>query len=116
MLDAPRFTIGAGDSGIGPSVVPDGELVPDRRAVAARVTVNVESAKELARLAGFAARAGVRGRAAVRVNPDFELKTSGMKMAGGPKQFGVDAELVPALLEAFPTEHVDFVGFHIFSG
>ena len=86
------------------------------RAVSAGVTVNIESARELARLAELAARAGVRGRAAVRVNPDFELKTSGMKMAGGPKQFGVDAELVPALLESFPTRHVDFVGFHIFSG
>ena len=37
-------------------------------------------------------------RVAVRVNPDFELKASGMKMGGGPKQFGVDAEAVPALL------------------
>jgi hypothetical protein len=37
---------------------------------------------------------------AVRVNPDFELKGSGMKMGGGPKQFGVDVEQVPELLAA----------------
>ena len=41
---------------------------------------------------------GVPPRVAVRVNPDFELKSSGMKMGGGPKQFGVDAERVPAVL------------------
>jgi diaminopimelate decarboxylase len=40
----------------------------------------------------------VPARVAVRVNPDFELKSSGMKMGGGPKQFGVDAEQVPELL------------------
>jgi diaminopimelate decarboxylase len=43
-------------------------------------------------------------RVAVRVNPDFELKSSGMKMAGGPKQFGVDAEQVPELLAAIGRE------------
>ena len=67
-------------------------------ALAAGVTVNVESGAELRRLADLAAASGRRARVAIRVNPDFELKTSGMKMAGGPKQFGVDAELVPELL------------------
>jgi diaminopimelate decarboxylase len=52
----------------------------------------------------------------VRVNPDFELKTSGMKMGGGPKQFGVDAERVPALLQEIGRLPLQFVGFHIFSG
>jgi diaminopimelate decarboxylase len=56
------------------------------------------------------------GRVAVRVNPDFELKTSGMKMAGGAKQFGVDAEQVPALLAELATLGPEFVGFHIFAG
>ena len=48
--------------------------------------------------AGDAARPAPR--VAVRVNPDFEVKGSGMRMGGGPQQFGVDAERVPALLEA----------------
>jgi hypothetical protein len=34
----------------------------------------------------------------VRVNPDFEIKGSGMRMGGGAKPFGVDAERVPALV------------------
>jgi diaminopimelate decarboxylase len=53
---------------------------------------------------------------AVRVNPDFELKTSGMKMAGGPKQFGIDAERVPQVLAGLGALPLQFVGFHIFSG
>jgi diaminopimelate decarboxylase len=52
----------------------------------------------------------------VRVNPDFDLKSSGMKMGGGPKPFGVDAERVPALLHRIAALALDFQGFHIFSG
>ncbi len=85
-------------------------------AIAAGIVINVESSLELARIAEIAARAGARPRVAVRVNPDFELKSSGMKMAGGPKQFGVDAELVPAMLQEMARLPVEFWGFHIFSG
>ncbi len=53
---------------------------------------------------------------AIRVNPDFELKTSGMKMGGGPKQFGIDAEAVPGILDALDVDHIEFRGFHIFAG
>jgi diaminopimelate decarboxylase len=52
----------------------------------------------------------------VRVNPDFELKSSGMKMGGGPKQFGVDAERVPEMLVRIGELGLAFQGFHIYSG
>jgi diaminopimelate decarboxylase len=52
----------------------------------------------------------------VRVNPAFELKSSGMRMGGGPKQFGVDAEVVPALLRDIGRLGLGFEGFHIYSG
>ena len=61
------------------------------QAVAAGVLVNVESARELAPLARASQRLGLPARVALRVNPDFELKGSGMRMSGGPKQFGIDA-------------------------
>jgi diaminopimelate decarboxylase len=86
------------------------------RACTAGITINMESALEMRRLADIARRTGQRPRVAVRVNPDFELKSSGMKMAGGPKQFGVDAECVPALLTELASLPLDFQGFHIFSG
>lgn len=86
------------------------------RAAAAGITINVESEREIRILAGIGARTGRRPRVAVRVNPDFELKTSGMKMGGGPKQFGIDAERVPEALAAIGRSELDFQGFHIFSG
>lgn len=86
------------------------------RAVAAGVTLNVESELELERLAQIARDGGGRARVAIRVNPSFELKTSGMKMGGGPKQFGIDAESVPQVLQRLRDMPLEFVGFHIFSG
>jgi diaminopimelate decarboxylase len=53
---------------------------------------------------------------ALRVNPDFELKGSGMRMGGGAKPFGIDAERVPAVLRALAAMPVEFRGLHIFGG
>ena len=68
------------------------------QAVAAGVTIEMESETEAAAGRRIGERLGIRPRVAVRVNPDFEVKGSGMRMGGGPQQFGVDAEQVPALL------------------
>lgn len=85
-------------------------------AVAAGVLLNVESFREARKLTEISQRRGKAARVAVRVNPDFELKSSGMKMGGGPKQFGVDAEQVPALLAEIGQMGLAFEGFHIFAG
>lgn len=85
-------------------------------AIGQGVVINMESELEMSRIADLGGKHGVRPRVAIRVNPDFELKTSGMKMAGGPKQFGVDAEQVPAMLGRLANLDLEFVGFHIFSG
>jgi diaminopimelate decarboxylase len=85
-------------------------------AVAAGVLLNVESFREARALAAISARQGKAARVAVRVNPDFELKSSGMKMSGGPKPFGVDAEQVPELLHEIGQMGLAFEGFHIFAG
>lgn len=87
-----------------------------RRAVASRVLVNLESPREVKLLAGITQRLGLPARVAVRVNPDFELKGSGMKMGGGPKQFGVDVEQLPALMAAIKSAGLAFEGFHLFAG
>ncbi|MBI3350410.1 MAG: pyridoxal-dependent decarboxylase, exosortase A system-associated [Burkholderiales bacterium] len=89
------------------------------QAVAAGVLVNVESARELKVLAAASQRLGQPARVALRVNPDFELKGSGMRMSGGPKQFGIDAETVPEVLAQvgqLAGEGVAFEGFHLFAG
>jgi len=87
-----------------------------RQAVAAGVLLNVESLREVTLLAALSRTLGLPARVAVRVNPDFELKSSGMKMGGGAKQFGVDAEAVPDLLAQIGWLQLSFEGFHIFSG
>jgi diaminopimelate decarboxylase len=86
------------------------------QAIDAGVVINMESENEMETIARLAQAKGVRPPVAIRVNPDFELKTSGMKMSGGPKQFGVDAERVPEMLARLKTLALEFVGFHIFSG
>jgi diaminopimelate decarboxylase len=85
-------------------------------AVRAGVLLNVESFREVELLATLSQRLGLPARVAVRVNPDFELKSSGMKMGGGPKPFGVDAENVPELLQRIGDLGLAFEGFHLFAG
>ena len=86
------------------------------QAVAAGVLVNVETARELPVLAAASQTLGLPARVALRVNPDFELKGSGMKMGGGPKQFGVDVEQVPEVLAQMAALGLAFEGFHLFAG
>jgi diaminopimelate decarboxylase len=91
----------------------EGELA---QAVAAGVLVELESPLEADRLTGIAERLGIRPQVAVRVNPDFEVKGSGMRMGGGAQQFGVDTEEVPALVKELARRDLDVVGFHVFAG
>ncbi len=87
-----------------------------RQAAEAGIVVNLESEREMEILARIGTSLGLRPKAAIRVNPDFELKSSGMKMGGGPKQFGVDTEKIPAMLSRMKELALEFYGFHIFSG
>lgn len=85
-------------------------------AILARATLNLESEGEADRALAIADRIGIAPRLAVRVNPDFDLRGSGMRMGGGAKPFGVDAERVPALVRRLVAAGVDWRGFHIFAG
>lgn len=91
----------------------EGELAS---AIAAGIVINLESEREMESAARIGQTLGYRPKVAVRVNPDFELKSSGMKMGGGPKQFGIDAELVPEMLKRMAKLPLEFMGFHIFGG
>ncbi len=87
-----------------------------RSAIAAGVVLNLESEQEMELVAQLGEYLGIVPNVAIRVNPDFELKSSGMKMGGGPKPFGVDAERVPDMLIRLSLLGLNFVGFHLFSG
>ncbi len=87
-----------------------------RAAIEHGIVINCESPTELKRIDEIARELSKKPLVAIRVNPDFQLQNSGMKMAGGPQQFGIDAETVPDVLESMKDMHLTFHGFHIFSG
>jgi diaminopimelate decarboxylase len=107
-------------SGIAPELISfagpgkrDKEL---QAAITAGVTINCESEGEAERALAIAKTTGCQAKLAVRVNPDFEIKGSGMRMGGGAKPFGVDAARVPALVRSIIDRGGDWRGFHIFAG
>ena len=85
-------------------------------AISAGCTINLESEGEARRALAIGDRLGVRPRLAIRVNPSFELRGSGMKMGGGAKQFGIDEERVPALGREVIAAGAEWFGLHIFTG
>ena len=87
-----------------------------RQAVAAGVIIEVESTTEIGRVVAAGEDLGVTPRIAIRVNPDFAVKGSGMRMGGGPQQFGIDAEVVPDVLREWQGAGLDVLGFHVFAG
>ena len=82
-------------------------------AIASGITLNMESEQEMERIAILGQHLGVCPKVTIRVNPDFELKSSGMRMSGGAKQFGVDAERVPSMLARMRILKLNFEGFYI---
>jgi diaminopimelate decarboxylase len=97
------------------SIAGPGKTDPELAAAAvAGVVVNVESAGELARLETLLAADNRQARVALRVNPDFQLRGSGMSMGGGAQQFGIDAECVAEV--AGTMRHSRLIGLHLFAG
>lgn len=87
-----------------------------RQAVAAGVRVHVESRREIALLAELQQSLGVGARVALRINPDFAIKGAGMRMGGGARPFGIDAEAAPEALAQIGAAGLQFEGFHLFAG
>jgi diaminopimelate decarboxylase len=85
-------------------------------AIISGVVINVESKTELVRIQKIASLHKKQANVAFRINPDFELKGAAMKMSGGPKQFGIDAEVFAETFSMVNEQSINFVGFHIFSG
>lgn len=110
----------AQDAGLDPSQISfagpgkrDDEL---EAAIAQGVTLNLESENEARRAIAIGEKLGVAPKLAIRVNPSFELRGSGMKMGGGAKPFGVDQDRVPVLAKEILASGADWRGLHIFTG
>jgi diaminopimelate decarboxylase len=111
------YALAAGADGAGISFAGPGKRDADLgEAIAAGVTLNCESESEVERALIIAGKIGRTPLLAVRVNPDFEIKGSGMRMGGGAKPFGIDAARVPALVKRILAAGAAFRGFHIFAG
>ncbi|MFP4272879.1 MAG: alanine racemase, partial [Halothiobacillaceae bacterium] len=80
------------------------------------VLVNLESAGEAKRLAALARQAGLTARVALRLNPPFELKGSGMRMGGGSTPFGIDAEQAVQVMAGLDGKALRLEGFHVYAG
>lgn len=87
-----------------------------QQAIAAEITINIESISELLTIEKISNQLGIAANIAVRINPSFELKMAGVKMGGGAKPFGIDEELVPGVLKKIKETKLTFKGFHIYSG
>lgn len=85
-------------------------------AITARATLNLESEGEARRALAIAGRLGVTPRLAVRVNPDFDLRGSGMKMGGGARPFGVDTDRAAPLARDIIAAGCEWRGLHIYAG
>jgi diaminopimelate decarboxylase len=79
-------------------------------------SINVESEKELELIIEEGRKFSKTPKVSIRINPDFELHGSGMKMGGGAKQFGIDSDRVPAIMEKISDLPIDFQGFHVYAG
>jgi len=85
------------------------------------ILINAESERELHRIQALPLPGNDRRiRVALRVNPPFEIKGSGMRMGGGAKPFGIDSEAIPALIGQLRqpplADRLELVGFHVYAG
>lgn len=85
-------------------------------AIRAGVTLNLESIAEGRRALAIGKALGLAPKLAVRVNPDFELRGSGMKMGGRASPFGIETGQVAELVARIRGEGGEWRGLHIFAG
>lgn len=85
-----------------------------RHAIDAGIRINVESISELQRIANLAQ--GGSPQLSLRINPDFEVKSAGMRMGGGASPFGIDAEQAPAALGEAKRLGLNVDGLHFYPG
>lgn len=91
----------------------DAEL---EQAIAAEITINLESEGEAARVLTIAGSLGIRPKVAVRVNPPFALKGAGMKMGGAAAPFGIDHDRAASVARELIAAGADWRGLHIYAG
>lgn len=82
--------------------------------LAAGVTFNAESVREVDRIVQFSRTFEHPARVALRINPAFETRGSGLHMGGRASPFGMDEGDVPAALALLGDG--EWVGYHLYAG
>ena len=80
-------------------------------------TIVCESFGELEAIDELARARGIAAPVALRINPSFAVKGSGLTMGGKPRQFGIDETQIfanPDLAQRFP--HVRLMGVQVYMG
>ncbi len=80
-------------------------------------SINVESVEEAALINELARQKGRKVSISIRINPDFDVAGSNIKMTGVPTQFGIDrieTETALELMESLP--NIKVIGIHIYTG
>jgi diaminopimelate decarboxylase len=81
------------------------------------VTITAESLRQVENIAKLAPLKKDRAtKIALRVNPSYELRASGMRMGGGPSPFGIDEEHVPEAIRIAQSLGLSVVGLHFYAG
>lgn len=85
-------------------------------AVQADIVIHVESVQQLLAVQQAAKQTTKFAKVVIRVNPNFTLKHSGMKMGGGAQPFGIDEEKLPEILAQFNWDSIDLLGLQFYAG
>ena len=85
-------------------------------AITAGIVLHAESLNEIERLCQMANSLQKTPRIAIRINPDFTVKQSGMVMGGGPQPFGIDLEQIDSALNILNVNGVPCAGLHCYAG
>lgn len=87
-----------------------------KAAVSANVLLHIESTSELDKVISFAQQSGIEPRLALRINPNFSVRQSGMVMGGGSQPFGVDLEHAGELIQKITSNGLTCSGLHCYAG
>jgi diaminopimelate decarboxylase len=79
--------------------------------------IHLESLTEAKRIGAISRRLGIRANVAIRVNPAGEAEGGAMRMGGRPAPFGLDEEILDAVLDVVLSDAaLEFQGIHLFTG
>lgn len=80
-------------------------------------SINIESLEEAEAINEIAAEKGRVVNISIRINPDFDIAGSGIKMSGVASQFGIDQFQLESVFNKFKMlPNINVVGIHIYTG